>query len=71
MTIKYPKKETALVTYLNLNNEPVCVSTRNATSDYVLYEVLPDGNLNRLGKSRSLLELEKKYRVDDRMRNKT
>ena len=69
MNVKYPKGETVWVSYQNVNGEPVCILTSKQTRDYYyLYEVLPDGTLNKLGKARLPTELEEKFDVRKRMR---
>ena len=69
MNIKYPKNETVWVSYQNSKGEPVCILTSKSTRDfYFLYEVLPTGELNKLGKARSPTELEAKFKVRERMR---
>ena len=66
-----PKGEIAWVGYYNTNGEPVCILTSKPARDYYfLYEVLPDGRLNKLGKAKTPPELEKKFGVYERMRYK-
>ncbi|MBP5462706.1 MAG: hypothetical protein J6Y20_11385 [Lachnospiraceae bacterium] len=68
-TIKVPALEQAWVTFVDTKGEPVCVITSKPARDYYyLYEVGSNGNLKKLGKSRSPVELEEKYGVAERMR---
>lgn len=68
MKIKYPKNETVWVIYKDIDGRPVCIITSKLTGDYYfLYEVLPDGELNKLGRAHSPTELEEKYDVNTRM----
>ncbi len=69
MKIKYPKNEIPWVSYVGTNGNIVCVLTSNKTQEYYyLYEVQPDGSLQKLGKAKSPPELEKKFDVLSRMR---
>jgi hypothetical protein len=62
MTIKYPKGETVWVSYRTSKGETTHILTSKPARDfYFLYEVLPDGKLNKLGKAKTPTELEKKY----------
>lgn len=66
-----PKGEIVWVSYYNTDGEPVYVLTSKPARDYYfLYEVLPDGKLNKLGKAKTPPELEKKFGVYERMRRK-
>ena len=50
-----PKGEISWVGYYNTDGEPVCILTSKPARDYYfLYEVLPDGKLNKLGKAKPL-----------------
>lgn len=67
MEIKYPKGEKAWTLYSNIKHEPVFLMTSKPARDfYFLYEILPDGSLNKLGKARTPPELEKKFNVIER-----
>lgn len=64
MKIKYPKNETVWVSYRTSNGDVTHILTSKQTRDaYFLYEVLPDGSLNKLGKAKSPTELETKFKV--------
>lgn len=59
-----PKGEIAWVGYYNTDGEQVFILTSKPARDYYsLYEVLPDGKLNKLGKAKTPTELEKKFCV--------
>jgi len=69
MKIKYPKNEIPWVSYVGTHGNIVCVLTSNKTQEYYyLYEVQPDGSLQKLGKAKSPPELERKFDVLSRMR---
>ncbi|MDE6148533.1 MAG: hypothetical protein K2F81_00340 [Ruminococcus sp.] len=69
MELKIPKGEQAWVSYLNTKGELVFLLTSKPARDfYFLYEVAPDDNLTKLGKSRSPTELEEKFDVMSKMR---
>lgn len=62
MTIKYPKGETVWVSYRTSKGETTHILTSKPARDfYFLYEVLPDGKLNKLGKAKTPTELERKF----------
>lgn len=64
MKINYPKGETRCVSYYNYSHELVFVLTYKPTSGmYYLYEVLEDGELNKIGKGNNPNQLEEKYNV--------
>lgn len=66
-----PKGEIAWVGYYHTDGEPVCILTSKPARDYYfLYEVLPDGKLNKLGTAKTPPELEKKFGIYERMRRK-
>lgn len=66
-----PRGEIAWVGYYNADGNPVCVLTSKPARDYYfLYEILPDGKLNKLGRAKSPVELEQKFEVNKRMLGK-
>ena len=61
--IKIPSSETAWVEYYNLKKELRFIVTSNKNRDfYYLYECKPEG-ITKLGKSKSPLDLEEKFKV--------
>ena len=69
MKIKTPKGEQVWVRYNNAKGESCCLLTSKTSREfYFLYEVNTDGNLTRLGKARTPIELEEKFNVPSRMR---
>ena len=72
MEIKYPKNETVWVSYRNIDGTVVAILTSKRPRDYYyLYEVLDDGSVNKLGKSRSPIELEEMFKINSRMSGQT
>ena len=70
MKIKCPKGELLWVTYSNTKGNPVCILTSKPSRDfYYLYEVSPDGSVNKLGRAKTPPELEKRFNIEDRMKN--
>lgn len=64
---KYPKGERVWVGYYNSNHELLFILTSKDSRDfYFLYELVEDG-FRKLGKARSPMELEEKFRVYQRM----
>lgn len=64
---KYPKGERVWVGYYNSNHELRFILTSKESRDfYFLYELV-EGNFRKLGKARSPMELEEKFRVYQRM----
>lgn len=63
--IKCPKGETVWVCYNNRNGETMFIVTSKGAdrSAYFLYEVQKDNTCKKLGKSRSPVDLEKKFKV--------
>ena len=62
--IQYPKGEIVWVNYANRNGEIMFILTSKPTREYYfLYEILPDGRCNKLGKAKEPPELEAKYGV--------
>ena len=62
--IQYPKGEIVWVNYANSSGEILFIMTSKNTRDYYyLYEILDDGKIKKLGKSRDPPELEEKYHV--------
>ena len=60
-----PKNEIVWTLYYNTSGSPVfLLSSKPNREYYIMYEILDDGKLNRLGKSKSPLELEKKYDIE-------
>ena len=69
MNIVAPKGEIVWVRYCNTGGEPVCIITSKPARDfYFLYDVKPDGSLQKVGKARSPTELEDKFDVRSKMR---
>lgn len=67
-----PKNEVSWVTYLNIKGDPVFVITSKSSREYYyLYEILKDESLVKLGRDRSPAELEKKFHIKERVKNKT
>lgn len=66
---KYPKGEYVWNRYYNVKSELMFIMTakRESRDFYYLYE-LEDGVFKKLGKSKSPPELERKFRVDERLR---
>lgn len=68
MTIQYPRGEIVWVNYANRNGDILFILTSKPTRDYYyLYEVLVDGKLKKLGKSKEPPELENKYNVKQKI----
>lgn len=64
----YPRGELVWTSYYNLLRELLFIVTSKPTRDfYFLYEVV-DGAFKKLGKAKSPLELEEKFKVHERMR---
>lgn len=62
MKIKYPKGEIVWATYYNKDGVPAYLITSKPARDfYFLYGVSDDGTVNKLGKSKSPVELAEKY----------
>ncbi len=63
--IKYPKGEIVWVCYNNRDGETRFIVTSKGLdrSAYFLYEIQQDGACKKLGKSRSPIDLEKKFKV--------
>ncbi len=63
--IKYPKDETVWCCYNNRSGQTMFVITSKGydRSAYFLYEVQQDNTCKKLGKSKSPLDLEKKFKV--------
>lgn len=63
--IKYPKDETVWCRYNNRSGRTVFFITSKGydRSAYFLYEVQQDNTCKKLGKSKSPVDLEKKYKV--------
>lgn len=69
MDIVTPKGEIVWVRCCKPGGEPVCIITSKPTRDfYFLYDVKPDGTLQKVGKARSPTELENKFDVRSKMR---
>ena len=62
--IKYPRGEDIMTAYRK-GGETVFLMTRkeNTVDGFSLYRVLPDGKVERIGKGKDPIELEKKYAV--------
>lgn len=61
----YPKGEIVWVTYLNCDGRPrFIITSRPARDFYYLYEA-DNGTFQKLGKSKSPLELEQKFQVKE------
>lgn len=66
--IKIPKGETPMVSYFNENQERVFELTKLIGSDlYFLYRVV-DGTLQRIGKGKSPIGLEAKFKINEELR---
>lgn len=64
----YPRGERVWTSYYNSSHELLFIVTSKPTRDfYFLYEVV-DGAFKKLGKAKSPLELEEKFKVHERMR---
>lgn len=64
----YPRGEQVWTSYYNSLHELLFIVTSKQTRDfYFLYEVV-DGAFKKLGKAKSPLELEEKFKVHERMR---
>lgn len=63
--IRYPKDETVWCCYSNKAGRIMFLITSKGfdRSAYFLYEVLQDNTCKKLGKSKSPIDLEKKYKV--------
>jgi len=66
---KYPKGEKVWVSYYSEEHELMFIITSKEPSRdyYFLYELV-DNEFRRLGKSRSPIELEQKFGVNERLR---
>jgi len=63
MSFKYPKGEVVWVSYFNNNHELMYIITSKQPVDYYyLYEVVDD-SLKKLGKGKSPLMLEDKFKI--------
>lgn len=70
-SVKIPRGEKTVMSYFTYDGkEPLFVMTQKTGSDelYVLYEVEPDGNLKKLSRGSSPIEMEKKHKVVERIR---
>jgi len=64
MEIKKPKGEIVWTSYYDVNHKiSFLLSSKPTREYYILYEVLCDGNLKRLGRARTPTELEQKHKV--------
>lgn len=64
----YPRGEQVWTSYYNSSHELLFIVTSKPIRDfYFLYEVV-DGAFKKLGKAKSPLELEEKFKVHERMR---
>lgn len=72
MIIKYPKNEIVFVSYYNAAGTPIFVLTSKPSRDvYYMYEVLNSGELKRVGRSKSPIDLEEKFDVRSKMNSNT
>ena len=64
-----PKGEVGKVGYYNRNGDLIFVLTAKKKNDgwFFLYEAASDGSLKKLGKAKTPPELERKYKVIDKM----
>lgn len=63
----YPKGEHVWTSYYNSSHELLFILTSKTARDfYFLYET-DDGTFKKLGKAKSPLELEEKFKVHERM----
>ena len=63
----YPKGEMVWTSYYNLSHELLFIITIKPTRDfYFLYEFV-DGVFKKVGKSKSPAELERKFKVHEKM----
>lgn len=69
---KYPKGETRWVGYYDKSGELLYIMTSKEKDRefYFLYEAQQDGTFKKLGKSRNPTELEKKFSVAEKMRER-
>lgn len=64
----YLRGKRVWTSYYNSSHELLFIITSKPTRDfYFLYEVVDDA-FKKLGKAKSLVELEEKFRVNERMR---
>lgn len=64
----YPKGEQIWVQYYNHSRDLLFILTSKEIRDYYFLYELVDGKFKKLGKAKSPVELEKKFRVVERMR---
>lgn len=64
---KYPKGERVWVGYYDSHHELRFILTSKDSRDFYFLHELVDGNFRKLGKARSPMELEEKFRVYQRM----
>jgi len=65
---RYPKSEIPAVRYLNKDGIPIYLITRNSVGDqFFLYEIVGKDDYKKLGKSKSPVELEEKYKITEKM----
>lgn len=63
----YPKGERVWTSYYNSSHELLFIITSKSTRDfYFLYEVV-DGAFKKIGKAKSPLELEEKFKIHEKM----
>lgn len=63
--------EVIWVSYYNRSGSVIAIMASKPTRDfYFLYEVSPDGALKKLGRAKTPTELEKKYAIYERMKEK-
>ena len=67
-SVQCPKGEIVWVIYKNRHGEIVYILTSKTTRDYYyLYEVLKEGKINKLGRSKDPPELEEKYNIKQKI----
>lgn len=67
--IRCPKGEQIWVSYKRTDGTTIAILTSKPPGDYYfLYEVSENGELNKLGKSKSPGELEEKFNIRSKMK---
>ena len=68
--IRYPRGETVWVRYCSMDGVTrFLLTSRESRECFFLYYVAPDGSLTRLGKAKSPPELERKFNVEQVLRD--
>ena len=64
----YPKGEQVWASYYNLSHKLLFIITSKSTRDYYFLYELNDDIFKKLGKAKSPLELEEKFKIHQKMK---